>query len=78
MTNAKQFDREKSRRMITVFVLFFIFMSVVIPAGTQNVYAADGTIQLKVGRVIDYAKYITHRAMMFSGSLCPPRESHSM
>lgn len=60
MTNAKQFDREKSRRMITVLVLFFILMSVVIPADTQNVYAADGTIQLKVGRVIDYAKYITH------------------
>ena len=60
MTNAKQFDHEKSRRMVTVLVLFFILMSVIIPAGTQKVYAADGTIQLKVGRVIDYAKYITH------------------
>ena len=43
-----------------ILVMIALLFSAFIPAATQSAYAADGTISLKVGRVIDYSSHFTH------------------
>lgn len=50
----------KGRRIPVILVMIALLFSAFIPAATQSAYAADGTISLKVGRVIDYSSHFTH------------------
>ena len=50
----------KGRRIPVILVMIALHFSAFIPAATQSAYAADGTISLKVGRVIDYSSHFTH------------------
>lgn len=54
---AMKFDR---RRLLVLFLTFVIVFTGIIPSTTEKAYAADGTITLKVGRVIDYSAWGTH------------------
>lgn len=48
------------RRVVSLLVLMSMMLSLFATAGTAEVFASDGSISLKVGKQIDYAKYLTH------------------
>ena len=54
MNLTKEFRNEKSRRFLAVLMTIALLFSALFPVTAQKAYAAsDGTITLKVGRVID-------------------------
>ena len=61
MNLTKEFRNEKSRRFLAVLMIIALLFSALFPVTAQKAYAAsDGTITLKVGRVIDYSSHFTH------------------
>lgn len=48
------------RIAIALLVLMSMMLSLFATAGVTEVFASDGSISLKVGKQIDYAKYLTH------------------
>lgn len=60
MNFEKTIDFEKHKRLIAIIMSLAVMLSMFVSLGTEKVYAADGTISLKVGRVIDYSSHFTH------------------
>lgn len=60
MTKDMIIRREKTRRAVAIITLIAVMLSAFATAGAGKAYAADGTITLKVGRVIDYSSHFTH------------------
>ena len=60
MTKDMILMREKTRRAVANITLIAVMLSAFASAGAGRAYAADGTITLKVGRVIDYSSHFTH------------------
>ena len=60
MTKDMILRREKTRRAVAIITLIAVMLSAFASAGAGKAYASDGTITLKVGRVIDYSSHFTH------------------
>lgn len=54
-----EITKKKSKILVICMVLMMV-LGIIIPTANDRVYAADGTITIKVGREIDYSSHFTH------------------
>lgn len=52
--------KNDTRRILVLLLALMVMFTTIMPMTSDRVYAADGTITLKVGRVISYSHYGTH------------------
>ena len=60
MRTEKILTKDMRARLLAVIAAVVLVVTSMLPAFTERSYAADGTISLKVGRIIDYSSHFTN------------------